>query len=238
MLSYEERRKINAALEAIRPQLVDAVLVDMYKNPFWNERFGERGIVRAREDVHYNLDFLIAAILMDHPGSLVDYYNWLQSVLVNRGMCTLHLRQTLDTTERHLVRLLPAEIWAKIESIVDAQAQGLAYQHPACRALAAVEAAVAEAATRRMPVSHEGDPRKFQSCLQDNLFHLSYLQDAVSNDNPAIFEKYLAWIGQFLASFKVPAEDLDADLKILAEEIARCLAPEDASPFLKILAYE
>ncbi len=109
-MDYAQRQAVAAAIEAVRASLVDAVLTDLYRNPFWDDRYGERGRQFARQDINYHLDFLIAAIRVDSLPTLTDYYRWVQALLIPRGMCTQHIRQNLERLAYHLQQLAP-EAW-------------------------------------------------------------------------------------------------------------------------------
>jgi hypothetical protein len=137
-----------AAIEAMRGQLVDGVLTDMYPNPFWDDRYGPRGRQLCEEDNHHHLNYLVAAIRTSSPESMALYCKWLQTVLVSRGMCTYHIRQNMERMEDHLRARLP-EHWPVIETYHRAGYAGLDYEQPACQALAAVEGPIAVAPSER-----------------------------------------------------------------------------------------
>jgi hypothetical protein len=178
MLTNDDE-EVCAAIEAVRGRLVDGVLADMYPNPFWDDRYGARGRALCQEDNHHHLNYLIAAIRTAAPDTMAAYYKWLQVLLVSRGMCTYHIRQNMDRMEAHLHALLP-EAWPAIELYHQAGYRGLAYAQPACQALAAHAAQIAEATTTRRYAAdpfweQQFGPRGRALCQEDNLYHLSYL---------------------------------------------------------------
>jgi hypothetical protein len=232
--------EICAAIEAVRGPLVDSVVADLYPNPFWDDRYGARGRSLCQDDNHHHLNYLIAAIRTGSPDVIAFYYKWLQTLLVSRGMCTYHIRQNMERMEAHLRARLP-EAWPAIEPYHRAGYDGLAYEHPACQALAAHAAQIAEATTARMYASNpfweqQFGPRGRVLCRDDNLYHLSYLQDAVGADVPAHFGNYLEWLAGFFGRRGFDAEHLRADLRVLMDELARALPPLPAQPFLALLA--
>src|ERR1043165_7247139 len=85
--------ELAARLEAHAEELVRESLEAMYRDPFWLERFGERGRKFAREDRMYPLKYLPAALSIGATQTLEDYARWLQRVLTTRGMCTLHIEE-------------------------------------------------------------------------------------------------------------------------------------------------
>ena len=240
MLTYPQRQEIGAAIEAVRRPVVEAALIDQYRNPFWEDRYGERGHVFSNQDNHYHLDFLIAAIKTDNQASFSDTIQWLQILLVHRGMCSRHICQNLDSLKDHLQAALPQH-WENIAPYWQAGYRGLEYEHPACRALEAQAESIANAATRRI---YGGDSfwmkqygeRGQVLCHEDNLFHLSYLEDAIGASAEHIFGKYLAWLTGFMAKRGIVGSHIQIDLHILAEEIAHVLPAELANPFDAILS--
>ncbi len=65
-------------------------------------------------------------------------------------------------------------------------------------------------------------------CRQDAAYHLSYLGRAIETDSPALFVDYVAWAKTMLASRKVPASDLAANLEVLLSVVLEHI-PDEAS---------
>jgi hypothetical protein len=70
-------------LQARADALVAHALQAMYTNPFWEERFGERGRQFARADNHHHLSYLALALRVGSPEPLARYARWLQEVLTD-----------------------------------------------------------------------------------------------------------------------------------------------------------
>lgn len=66
-------------------------------------------------------------------------------------------------------------------------------------------------------------------CLQDIRYHLSYLAQAVSASQQALFSDYVAWAKVLLAKYKVPAEDLRRNLEIMQGVITSELPADEAA---------
>ena len=81
-------------------QLGKRVLDEMYENPFWQERFGERGRRKAEEDSGYHVSYLVQALSASDPRIFTKYARWLQTVLVSRGMCTRHIVENFERLAR------------------------------------------------------------------------------------------------------------------------------------------
>jgi hypothetical protein len=116
--------EIEAQLRHAEPRLTARVVHEMYGNPFWQARFGERGRDRSGKDGGYHLTYVIEALAAGDPRSFVEYARWLREVLVSRGMCSFHL---IDNFER-LARAIDDEPWterARASAILRAGAAAL-----------------------------------------------------------------------------------------------------------------
>ena len=82
---------LRAALIERAAALSQSVLDRMYENPFWMERYGERGRRFANEDSLHHVSYLVAALASGDAAVFERYAQWLRSVLVSRGMCSEHL---------------------------------------------------------------------------------------------------------------------------------------------------
>ncbi len=65
-------------------------------------------------------------------------------------------------------------------------------------------------------------------CLQDTVYHLSHLSQALGAARPDLFHEYVGWAKVMLAGRGVPAQDLADSLRIMGETLRARLAPEDA----------
>lgn len=238
MPTDEERQQLIAQIERVRPQVIDGLFDEMYQNPFWEARYGEKGKKHTRLDTNYHINQLVTSLAMDLPSLSVQYYHWLQGLLVYRGMCTLHIRDTIDCMARQFSRLIP-ESWPGIEPYLRAGEQGLVYEHPGCAALLQAEMDIARATTNRMfQQARTGKPideRAFAAGLRDNRYHLSYLADTVANQLEDAFDKYIVFLTGFLPQHGVSLAALFEDLQVLSEEINATLPPDMAGPFITIL---
>lgn len=83
-------------LQAQARALTLRVAEEMYRDPFWDARFGERGRKFTEEDGQYHITYLVQALLAREPEVLARYGCWLRSVLTTRGMCTRHLAENFE----------------------------------------------------------------------------------------------------------------------------------------------
>ena len=66
-------------------------------------------------------------------------------------------------------------------------------------------------------------------CLEDADFHLQYLIHALSLSTPALFSAYIQWTRDVLEKRQIPWRDLQRNLELLRDELARELDPADAA---------
>lgn len=237
MLSRERRDEIISSIEQAREMIVERLVDEMYKNPFWEERYGKLGKAHARQDVNYHLDNLTVAIRVEMLSSPVNYYRYLRNILVHRGISTYHIRQTLDLLCSLLKGTLPDE-WPEIEPYLKAGYEGLACEHPACLKLSNQREEIAQAVVQRLSAPPEEISTKtgwLQARFQEILLHLSYLQDAVDKDSPEIFENHARWSSDYYPSKGVRLEIIFEEWKRLSEEIQFHLDPQEARPFQDLL---
>ncbi len=232
--TFGESAQIGTLIELQRVVLVPDVFEALMANPFWEKRFGERAQTFILQDLHYNLDFLVAAVRLSSPGSLTDYFLWQREMLVARGLCTRHLHETLDEMFQRLVILLPQQA-DYLAPFIKASYAGFEYSQAGCSALDAIETRVAEAATLRMyPDPQPENEKKRQRCTKDNRFYISYLLDAVAFNQPEQFLAMMSWIAGFLENFGVEMDGFYADIGCLGLEIEQQL-PEYADEFISML---
>jgi MerR family transcriptional regulator, light-induced transcriptional regulator len=63
-------------------------------------------------------------------------------------------------------------------------------------------------------------------CREDAAYHLSYLNQALIFENPALFADYVAWVKVVLTQRNIPLADLELNLRIIGEVLQEHL-PED-----------
>jgi hypothetical protein len=192
-----------ARLDAAADRLTARVLEEMYADPFWRARFGERAAIHGTRDGRYHIDYLIQALTGDDVAILEQYARWLQPVLTSRGMCTRHLAENFA----RLARAIADEAWpdaAPAVAMLAAAERSLAYPpgSPA-RAVRERAAAVIAAALARDPELVSGE--------LDTLLH--HAADALALADPAVFARHVTWLRAWPGA--EPAR-LEASLRALA----------------------
>lgn len=74
-----------------------------------------------------------------------------------------------------------------------------------------------------------------QTCRQDMLYHLDYLQGALIGDDPGVFTQYALWLKDVLNSRGVPAAHLGASFDFLATFFSNNLPADEAGAIAAIL---
>lgn len=176
-------------------QLAVRVVDEMYKNPFWMDRFAARGRRHSEEDLGYHVDYLVQSLTARDAGVMERYARWLQNVLTTRGMCTFHLADSFTHLDREIRQTVPdAE---EVETYFDAAKGALLYPagSPA-RAVQDAAPALAPAVARRM---HSRFATRPESALhEDVVYYVAYLADAIALEQPRVFTGYITWLKGFL----------------------------------------
>lgn len=168
-----------AALRERGRELAGKSIAEMYRDPFWMRRFGERGRKFAEEDGLHHVEYLVRALEAGTSEVLVEYARWLQVVLTARGMCSEHLRENFERLSRLIGEqgLPDADLAAR--HLADAQS-ALAYRGGPARE-------VQQAAARMAGAVPSGFRREAELLV-------SYLADALNLEQPEAFEKHVAWL--------------------------------------------
>jgi hypothetical protein len=211
-------------IEAQAVGLTRRALDEIYVNPFWQERFGERGRQRAEEDSRYHLTYLAEALRAESPEILVNYARWLRTVLVTRGMCSRHLAENFA----RLAAVIRDEVAVGSEQAaryLESAEAALVYDRGPARAIQLAAPGLAEQAVSVLYARHPdwlrvGGMAGQQRCRDDVLYHLSYLADAVALRRADLFAVYVDWIAGFLERRGIPPEHLQVVLSVLDDGLA------------------
>lgn len=95
----------------------------------------------------------------------------------------------------------------------------------AAAALTAQAPAIAHAVIERMFHGKQSAPglvtqRRLEYCLEDCLFHIKYVSQAVATGRHELLKEYLTWARTLLISYNVPPEDLTLQMQQLSETLA------------------
>ena len=202
-----------ARLDASAERLTTRVLAEMYADPFWHARFGERADRHGRQDGRFHVDYVIQALQADDVGIIEHYARWLQQVLTSRGMCTRHLAENFA----RLADAIRDEAWPDGDAAIamlDAARAALTYPAGPARDVQQAEPALAVAATRAVaaagPADGAAEPTRDLAEIVD------HAADAIALGRPDGFARHAVWLAGFLASSGVPRAQLVAQLEALA----------------------
>jgi hypothetical protein len=192
-------------IEARARQLADRAHEAMYRDPFWEERFGERGRRFSQEDNVHHVNYLVQALRADAPDLLAGYARWLQGVLTTRGMCSRHIAENFG----RLADAIRAEGIADAGpafTLLEAASSALTYDEGPARAVQVTAGPVADQAVESVVRRHPDWPADLPDdqdiagaavLRTDLLYLLSYLADALANGRPDLFVQHVRWSDDF-----------------------------------------
>jgi len=228
-----------ARLDAAAERLTTRVLDEMYADPFWRERFGERADRHGRQDGRFHIDYVIEALRADDVAIIENYARWLQQVLTSRGMATRHLAENFE----RLAAAIRDGAWpdgAAACALLDAACAALAYPAGPARAVQAAAPALAKRATALVieadedSEASEPDELASPSNARDVALLAIYAADALALDEPAVFARHIAWLAGFVERHGGSRAQLAAQLTALAVA-ADQIVPEVAGALRRIL---
>lgn len=176
---------LEARLRAAAAELNLLAVEEEYRDPFWWDRYGERGRRFAVEDGMHHFNYVAEAVAAGSPALIVKYARWLRSVLVARGMCSEHLAEGLRIRAR-----LVGSRWSDAGPVVAmfaAAEAALQHKDGGAGALARFDCegpASAAAGRTGVPVA---------AVLDDLRVLLSYLGDALAVEEPEILLAQAQW---------------------------------------------
>ena len=174
---------LRAALKARASELSQLVLDRLYENPFWMERYGERGRRFADEDSLYHIQYLDQALAAGEARVFERYATWLRSILVSRGMCSEHLAENFRLLgEAGAAAGLPS--WDAAQAVLNRGVEALVYVEGAAAALERRRQALVTAVERTTGGSGMRE--------DDRRYLVSYSIDATAADHPATFDAFAA----------------------------------------------
>lgn len=189
-----------ARIAAAAGALTDRVLAEMYEDPFWHERYGERAQKHGHQDGLFHIKYLSEALQANDANVMVQYARWLQGLLTTRGMCTRHLDENFQRLARAIADTIPESTPAV--AMLDAARAALLYPDGPARTLQ-------DAAPRLAG----GD--------RDLATDLSYAADALALHQPGLFERHVAFTAAFLERRGKSRVQLDERIAKLRADVER-----------------
>jgi hypothetical protein len=212
-------------LEARAPRLAAASVEWMYQDPFWETRYGaERARRFGDKDARFHVRYLVQALAEQRPSVLEGYATWLRTLLVSRGMCSLHLDQNFAG----LQAALTAEGFgpdSPAQAYVQAARTALRYTVGPASLLQQHRPELirhASGALRGL-VAPSLEPR-----LEAELsLQLSYLEDALGTGHRELFARHLDWYQGFWPRRELGALTFTRLLEALGAALEALLPGQD-----------
>jgi methanogenic corrinoid protein MtbC1 len=92
VLNFEPGDRLRSSASLIAAATLER---DYAQRPFLLDRYGENGRTKYREDILYNVSALSAAVDADDSAMFLRYVEWLKIVLVNRGVASDDIAESL-----------------------------------------------------------------------------------------------------------------------------------------------
>ena len=214
-------KELARRIEAAAGPLAATTFEAMYRNPFWNERFGERGRKFAAQDGLHHISYLVQALLAEDAAILENYARWLQSVLTSRGICTRHLAENFQRLSAAIARENFPRGEEAVRYLALAEA-ALEYASGSPRELQRASTRIAQRAAASMYERHPEWEQKYGApgrdrCVEDGLYHLSYLADSLALGRPDSFSSYCPWMASFLERLGMSRHHLEEMLAAIGD---------------------
>ena len=229
---------MSAILELIERDgraLSQKVLDEMYRDPFWTERYGDRGRRHANEDSDFHLQYVSRAIAAGDAGVLRRYAVWLREVLATRGMCTRHL----DENFRLLAREIASQPWPDRERAIaflgearDALTHEAAEARELQQRTGALAEAIAREFTQRHPRGWKRDDRGEDALRDDAANYVSYVCDAIAFGKADTLVTHTQWLARHALGRGVDAAGVAAFVACTRDVMARSGAGARALAFI------
>lgn len=205
-----------ANLEQKKGALSARCIEAMYRDPFWQARFGDRGRRHAEQDSAYHVQYVIAALREGEVNVFCNYAVWLRGVLCSRGMCSHHLAESF----RKLVRALAEEGVADAEPAAAVLLRGVESLRYGTGAAAELE---------QQETTLEGQLRAELASEPYRFTELaSFLKDALARGDGQGWAQHLTFLRERLAVSEAERAELDATVSALAPAALSLLSPDAA----------
>lgn len=217
MSSLVERMKIEAS------DIASTVLREVYKNPFWQHRYGERGRKFVEEDAYFHLQYLEQAYVANDAQIMASYARWLRTLLTSRGMTTRHLAENFRFVGIQLSARFGEEA-APLLALLDTAKLALLYDEQPARELQEHSVSIGEKTLEQLSFAHSAwavrpmeAPGIGASELCADL--LSYTADAVALSRPELYTTYVELLRALLESKGASAAELTELKKTLSSVV-------------------
>jgi hypothetical protein len=238
MRSGDDFEYASAALGEKRAQITSLLMEKIPDDHIYQMKFGADWITLLHEDIELNLDNLILAVRFNLKDSPANHFRYMQSLLVNRGRCTLLIREAISALSDTVQILIP-EHWETIRLFLESAVEGIAYSDPGSIALMSFQTIIAQGAAenlgRRFPESADDENWVKLRRRELELF-ISYLEDGLEKKAPKYFADFTSWVAAYHSKASIDPEVIDQELNSLSKEITHYLEPKNARRLRPIIA--
>jgi len=214
-------------IQAHTHRLADRAFEAMYLDPFWDERFGERGRRFAEEDNLHHISYLVQALRTDSAELLTNYVRWLQRVLTTRGMCSRHIEENFERLAEGMQAERIGDVGPAL-ILLDTATSALAYDAGPARAVQRAAGPTSDRVVKIVAERHASWPVGLDGSggswyQNDARYLLSFLADALANERPDLFAEHVRWANGFYARQGRPSRYLAELLGALDESLQATL---------------
>jgi methanogenic corrinoid protein MtbC1 len=120
------RKKIKHHILNNKEKLIDKIMDEQFKlMPELKAKYNEKEVEKSKSDTSYNLNYLAQAVLADEVKIFSNYYNWLHTVLKERGIGVEILITHLEAIKNILETEFSVEDFEIISDYLTAAAESL-----------------------------------------------------------------------------------------------------------------
>lgn len=195
--------------------IVELVTDTMYDGtPYWVVRYGEGGRTSCSIDTYYNIAYVVDALgTKNHKGILI-HTRWMRDFLISRGMCSEYYSLAFSLLKDAVLSVVDAEHHERVNDLHEEVQRNLLTNHPFEQAVHSkrreIVGQVVTGYYDRNERLKARVPR--QLFARDVLHKVSYLTDAVTENNPAIFLDHIEWTRNELPRLSITLDELHGTL--------------------------
>lgn len=171
-MAAESDAELHAVADEVRVHaraIASRVTDDTLQDPFWTNRYGDRGRTRTEEDAAFHVEYFLQAFVARDAEIVRRYARWLQTLLTSRGMCTAHIDENFARVGAAVLHAVPRA--HAIDGYVKAARAALLYASGAPREV-------------------QGSVERADPSVRE---HLHYLADALALDEPEVFASHVTF---------------------------------------------
>lgn len=238
MSTGPEHELASDALDEKRPEIFSQMMEKLSSDHIYQMHFGNDWDIFVQEDIRLHLDNLILAVRFNLKDSPANHFHYMQSMLLNRGRCTMLIREAIAALGESIHVLIPEHL-EEIQPFLESASSGIAYSDPGSKSLTEMQPTItqeaAENLARRFPQVAGGHYWLDERTRELSLF-VSYLADGLEIKSPKFFASFVEWVAVYHKESAIEPAVLDQELNSLSKEITRHLEPISARRLRPIIS--